>query len=136
MAEITRSFEIEVEMIDDDHRRLVAIINEITKAIDDQEYDKCARLVPDFVDLSKQHFSREEGLLAKHGYPGIDKHRKHHAGLNDKMDTMLKLAELVVESQLARDTLRKEMFFFLMDDVINEDMGFKSFLVDAAAKKE
>jgi hemerythrin len=133
MVEITRSYEIEVDMIDSDHRRLVDIINEITQAIDEKREAECARLVPDFVTFSKQHFAREEALLAKNGYPGVEKHRKHHASLNDKMDTMLALAGRVVESAAARDELRKELIFFLMDDVINEDMNFKSFLVDAAS---
>ncbi len=135
MVEITRSYEIEVEMIDSDHRRLVDIINEITQAIDDKREEECARLVPDFVSFSKQHFAREEALLTKNGYPGVEKHRKHHASLDGKMDTMLALAERVVESAAAREELRKELIFFLMDDVINEDMNFKSFLVEAESRE-
>jgi hemerythrin len=135
MVEITRSYEIEVETIDSDHRRLVSLINEITQAIDDKREGECARLVPDFVTLSKQHFAREEALLAKNGYPGVENHRKHHAALDGKMNTMLALAERVVESTAARDALRKELIFFLMDDVINEDMDFKSFLMDAASRE-
>jgi hemerythrin len=131
MVELTRSFELEVEMIDSDHRRLVEIINEITQAIDDGRPAECERLVPEFVEFSKQHFAREEALLAKNGYPQIGNHRKHHASLDEKMQTMLTLAARVVESPAARDALRKELIFFLMDDVINEDMGFKSFLNDA-----
>ena len=134
MVETTRSFEIEVEMIDNDHRRLVEIINEITQAIDDDRPEECARLVPDFVTFSKQHFAREEALLEKNGYPQVDKHRKHHASLDDKMKTMEALALNVVDSPAARDALRKELVFFMMDDVINEDMDFKSFLVQATSK--
>lgn len=136
MVEITRSFEIEVDMIDSDHRRLVDIINDIVQAIDGGKPEKCHELVPGFVELSKQHFRREESLLAKHGYPDTDKHRKHHAGLNDKMDTMLALAEKAVESPPAADALRKELIFFLMDDVINEDMDFKSYLVNATSNEK
>lgn len=136
MVEITRSFEIEVEMIDSDHRRLVDIVNEITQAIDDNRPEECARLVPDFVEFSKQHFAREEKLLTKYDYPQAEKHHQHHAGLDDKMSTMLNLAGRVVESPQARDALRKELFFFLMDDIINEDMDFKSFLVDATTKED
>ncbi len=135
MVEITPSYEIEVETIDTDHRRLVNIINEITQAIDDKREEECARLVPDFVTFSKQHFAREEALLVQNGYPGVEKHREHHASLEGKMNTMLALAERVVESAAARDELRKELIFFLMDDVINEDMDFKSFLVDAASRE-
>ena len=134
MVEITRSFEIEVELIDNDHRRLVEIINEITQAIDDDQPEECARLVPDFVAFTKRHFAREEALLEKNGYPQVDKHRRHHASLDDKMKTMEALALNVVDSPAARDTLRKELVFVLMDDVINEDMDFKNFLVNATSK--
>lgn len=134
MVEITRSFEIEVDTIDTDHRSLLGIINEIVRAIDAGAPGKCTELVPKFVNLAKQHFRREEALLEEHDYPEIDKHRKHHAGLDDKMQTMLELAERVVESPPACEDLRKEMIYFLMDDVINEDMDFKSFLVDATTE--
>ena len=136
MVKITPSFEIEVETIDNDHRRLVDFTNQITAAIDDQQYAECARLVPDFIALSKRHFAREEALLDKFDYPGIDQHRQHHTGLDDKMETMLTLAGRVEDNRLARETLRREVFFFLMDDVINEDMDFKKFLVDARSKEK
>jgi hemerythrin len=136
MVEITRSFEIEVDIIDSDHRRLVDIINEIIHAIDGGQPEKCLDLVPGFVDLAKQHFKREEALLAKYDYPDTEKHHIHHASLNDKMETMLVLAEKAATSPAAGVTLRKEMIFFLMDDVINEDMDFKSFLVKATGQAE
>lgn len=136
MVEITRSFEIEVDIIDSDHRRMVDIINEIVQAIDNGQPEKCPDLVPAFVDLAKQHFRREESLLAKYKHPDTEKHHDHHASLNDKMDTMLALAQKVVDSPPAGEALRKELIFFLMDDVINEDMDFKSFMVDATGKSE
>jgi len=42
----------------------VLMVNEITQAIGDKPEEECARLVPDFVTLSKQHFAWEEALLA------------------------------------------------------------------------
>ncbi len=135
MVEITKSFEIEVDVIDSDHRRLVDIVNEIVQAIDAANYEVCTNLVPEFVKLSKQHFKREESLLAKYDYPQTEKHHKHHIGLNDKMDTMLALTGRLAESPPAREALRKELIYFIMDDVINEDMDFKSFLVNATSKE-
>ena len=136
MVEITRSFEIDVEMIDSDHRRLVDIVNEIVQALDDGKPEKCPTLVPEFVGLAKRHFNREEALLAKYKYPEAEKHSQHHAGLNDKMETMLALAKNAVESPPARDALRKELIFFIMDDVINEDLDYKSFIVAATSKED
>jgi len=133
MVNISPSFKIESEAIDADHRHLVEIINEITQAIDAGRPEACARLVPDFVEFSKQHFSREEALLAGYAYPLLEKHRRHHRGLNDKLQTMLNLAAKVVDHPPARESLRKELVFFLLDDVINEDLNFKAFLSKAHA---
>jgi len=134
MVEITKSFEIDVDIIDADHRRMVDMINEICQAIDGGKAERCQAQVPEFVKLAKQHFKREEALLAKHDYPETDKHRQYHASLDEKMDTMLALAGKVVDSPPAQEALRKELIFFMMDDVINEDMDFKAFLVNATTE--
>jgi hypothetical protein len=42
----------------------------------------------------------------------------------------LNLAARVVDHPPARDSLRKELVFFLLDDVINEDLNFKKFLAE------
>lgn len=138
MVQISSSFQIESEAIDADHRHLVEIINEITQAIDDGRPEECARLVPDFVNFTKQHFAREESLLAGYAYPLLEKHRRHHHSLDDKLQTMLDLAARVAEHPPARESLRKELVFFMLDDVINEDLNFKKFLseVDADGKKK
>ena len=131
MVEITQSFKIEIEAIDSDHRRLVEIINEITSAIDEGRAEECIHLVPNFIEFSQRHFEREEALLNKHAYPLAEEHREHHAGLNEKMRNIRALAERAVDSKPAREALRKELVFILMDDVINEDLAFKSFLIKA-----
>ena len=51
------------------------------------------------------------------------------------METMLALATKVADSPPAAEALRKELIFFMMDDIINEDMDFKSFMVNATAGK-
>jgi hypothetical protein len=44
------------------------------------------------------------------------------------MDHMIVFAKMVGENQMARDSLRKELVFFLMDDIITTDMDFKNFV--------
>ena len=114
MVEITQSFKIEVEAIDADHRRLVEIINEITLAIDEGRAEECIKLVPNFIEFSQRHFEREEALLNKHAYPLAEEHRKHHDGLNEKMRNIRALAEQAADSKPAREALRKELVFILI----------------------
>jgi len=134
MVELTPSFLLDYESLDREHQRLADIVNQIVKAIDDNEAEKCEGLVSDLVKSSKEHFSNEEALLAKVGYPDVKKHRDHHKSLNTKMDHMVEFAKMAGENQLARDRLRKELVFFLMDDVITTDMDFKNFIEEKAIK--
>ena len=132
MVELTPSFLLEYEALDQDHRRLADIVNQIVKAIDDDEAEKCDDLVIEFVKSAKSHFANEEALLVKIGYPNVRKHQDHHRSLNTKMDHMMEFAKMAGENQMARDSLRKELVFFLMDDVITTDMDFKNFIAEKA----
>ena len=135
MVELTPSFMLEYESLDKDHQHLADIINQIIKAIDDDEAKKCEGLVGDFVKSAKEHFANEEALLVNAGYPNVKKHQDHHKSLNTQMDHMIEFSNMAGENQLARDSLRKELVFFLMDDVITTDMDFKIF-VEEKAKAE
>jgi hemerythrin len=128
MVELTPSFLLEYEALDRDHQQMADIVNRIVKAIDDDEAEKCADLVTDFVQSTKSHFAKEEALLLKFGYPNVQRHRDHHKSLNTKMEHMMEFAKMAGENQMARESLRKELVFFLMDDVITSDMEFKSFI--------
>ncbi len=132
MVELTPSFLLEYDALDQDHRRLADIVNQVVKAIDDGEAEKCEKLVIDLVKSAKSHFADEEALLVKIGYPNVKKHQDHHANLNTKMDHMIEFAKMAGENQMARDSLRKELVFFLMDDVITTDMDFKTFVQEKA----
>jgi len=128
MVELSSSFEIDEKMIDQDHRRMVEMVNAIIKAIDEGNPKTCQKLVPDFVAFAKQHFSREEALLATVRYPDTEKHREHHRTLNEKMEHILEFARMAENNEMARESLKKELVFFLMDDVITSDLEFKEYL--------
>ncbi|MBL6927605.1 MAG: hemerythrin domain-containing protein [Rhodospirillales bacterium] len=128
MVDLSSSFETECEIIDRDHRRLVEMVNAIVAAIDGDHATECATRVPKFVKFAKQHFVREEAFLADIGYPETQKHHDHHRALDGKMATILGLAAKAADNQLAREALKKDLVFFLMDDVINADLDFKPFI--------
>ena len=136
MVELTESFLLESDILDKDHQQLADILNEIVRAIDDGSAGECKQLVPKFVQAAKAHFAKEEAFLVKIGYPNVKKHKEHHRGLNDKMDHMLEFGRMAEENELARESLRKELLFFLMDDVITTDLEFKQFLEQNTASQK
>ncbi len=132
MVELSSSFELEVEALDRDHRKMIDQVNRIVGELEAGNGEICKLLVPDFATFCKQHFAREEALLQSVDYPHVDKHRRHHLELHDKLDHMIEFAKAAADNPMARDSLKKELVFFTMDDVITTDLNFKEFLATKA----
>ena len=134
MVELSETFLLESETLDKDHQTLVEMVNEISDLLDSGETGNCKTKVLEFINFAKAHFVREEQLLNKAGYPHVAKHQKHHKDLDRKMEHMLEFAGLVNVNEIARESLKKELVFFVMDDVITTDLDFKSF-INSKSKK-
>jgi hemerythrin-like metal-binding protein len=128
MVKLPSSFELESEALDRDHQKMVNQVNAIIKKIDAGKTDDCQAQVAEFAALSKRHFAREEALLVSVNYPDVEKHRKHHLDLDVKLDHMLEFAKMAPENDMACKSLKKELVYFIMDDVITTDLEFKEFL--------
>ena len=128
MVQLSETFLMESQALDKDHQRLVEMVNDITQMLDGGDTENCKAQVIDFVEFVKSHFAREEQFLNKVGYPNVDKHQKHHKELYPKMNHMLEFADMVAVNAQARESLKKELVFFVMDDVITTDLDFKKFV--------
>jgi len=128
MVQLSETFMLESQTLDQDHQVLVEMVNEITEMLDSGETIDCKVKALEFIKFTKAHFAREEQLLNKVGYPYVAKHQKHHRELYAKMDHMLEFAGLVSVNEMARESLKTELVFFVMDDVITTDLDFKNFI--------
>ena len=75
-----------VEEIDLQHRYFMGLINRLSTELDhcdDESYRK--RLLNELVKYASFHFVSEENLMFKFGYPDLDRHRKLHLDLIDKL---------------------------------------------------
>lgn len=70
------------EEIDEDHRKLVGIFNELNRAVtvgESPEY--LAATLEELINCTVWHFSHEERLMLKHRYEGIEEHKDEHREL-------------------------------------------------------
>ncbi len=73
---------IEVDEIDEDHRKLVGIFNTLNQAVRDKESDEyLAAVLEELINCTVWHFSHEERLMLKYGYPDRDAHKAEHRDL-------------------------------------------------------
>lgn len=73
-----------VAEIDADHRILIALFNELNRAVaagESAEY--LAATLEELINCTVWHFRHEERLMLKHGFPGIEPHKAAHRELID-----------------------------------------------------
>lgn len=77
--EFTKKLETGNAIIDKEHRELIAAVNKLLEACSKGEgrssMDETIKFLNNYVD---EHFSHEEQLQQKSGYPGIKPHKAFH----------------------------------------------------------
>lgn len=119
--------EIGIEFIDEDHKRLLAIMQDVQNAIARKDYEECTNILTELLVEASGHFQREEAFLAEAKYPGLDEHKKYHLELLTQAENIKKICEKTETSHEAQDCFKK-MSRFLIDDILKGDIRFKSFL--------
>lgn len=122
-------YSVGVAAMDEDHKKLIGLILEMFKALRKMPAKKEAeRVLGELANYTKTHFDREEALMAKHGYPALEEHKKEHESMKAKV------AEF--RSAIEEDEIQtsKELLNYLQDWLINHinsvDKQYSQFLND------
>lgn len=79
LAEWSETYSVGVDDIDNQHRQLFALINELWRAVNDgskpPQLDRVFRRLEEY---TVRHFRDEEKLMAASGYPGCAEHKRTH----------------------------------------------------------
>lgn len=82
MSEIFRwqsSYSVQVDVLDAQHRHLIALLNDLREAVDSGQGASAAdQIFKQLVAYTKYHFGEEERLMAKHDFPGLAAHKLEH----------------------------------------------------------
>lgn len=80
-------YSVGVKVLDDDHKKLIELLNQFKVAYDYQtseEYERAS--LEALVNYTKFHFNREEDLMEKAGYPGLAEHKLQHQRMIREVD--------------------------------------------------
>ncbi len=74
------SLSVGVGLIDEQHKRLIQKLSDLSDAIDEgHEFNKIIKTLDFMIDYTDFHFSTEEKHMAEHDYPGLDDQKNQHA---------------------------------------------------------
>lgn len=126
------SFSVGSGSLDNDHKRLIGILNRIYDAWQGAAPSSAAlaALFDQLLDYTDSHFSREEGKLATAQFADLPRHHAEHERLRE---LVLAFRSRHLTGQRP-DTLTEEMAKFLkswlVDHILGEDMRYRDTLME------
>ncbi|MBI4969105.1 MAG: hemerythrin domain-containing protein [Rhodospirillales bacterium] len=121
------SFSVGIAAIDDDHRRMIGVLNEITASLVKKDYVLCEELFDRFITLAADHFLREERYLYAANYPKAAEHASHHGRLLVMAGQVRERCRNLIKADQMSECFN-DMVSFLVDDILGADIQFKSYL--------
>ncbi|MCI5191923.1 MAG: hemerythrin [Candidatus Electrothrix sp. AU1_5] len=102
------NFSVNVTMIDHDHKKLVAMINELTDAMKaGHGKDVLGKILDELIQYTATHFQREEKYFQQIKYPDAVAHKREHS------DFVKKVTEFKKEFDAGRVTVSVNILQFL-----------------------
>ncbi len=136
MIEWNEGLNIGIKVLDDDHKKLLSIINNLSESL--QRDDSKNTIQDIFIDLenyAQEHFTREEVYLDKHKCKMLESHQEQHRFFTS---TLKDLKEKLLHSNNQSNT--QEVIFFLVDwlftHIIEEDIPIFKILATLKEKEE
>jgi hemerythrin len=127
------SYSVGIKSIDDDHKKLIHLINNLQTAIDyktDAKFEK--QTLSEVIDYTKYHFNREEGLMEDNGYPDFIPHKATHGNMIDKVNELVKAYEEGEEGAI--ESLLMYLKSWLIKHINGTDQEYSEFLISKGVK--
>ena len=112
------SYSVKVKQMDDQHKKLVDIINHLHDAMKaGKGKDAVDKVLTDLIAYTKTHFASEESLMKLHAYPGYEEQKKAHNSL------VMQVVDIQKKFEAGNAPLSQDVMNFLKDWLIKHIQG-------------
>ena len=115
------SLSVGIDVIDGQHKRIVGYINELDEAHRENDREKVSKVLGGLLDYTLTHFTFEEDLMERSGYPLSDSHKKVHQSF------VAHINKFVEQHESGKDITRKlmsELQIWLTNHIKNDDNDY------------
>ncbi len=121
------SLSVDVDEIDEDHRRLIELFNLVNQAVEEAQSVEYVRiLIEELLSCTEWHFRHEERLMFQYSYEGLQAHREEHQELMSSIWAFLKRV-IEEEGKLSNEEL-EHLENWLVGHILGADMDLGSYL--------
>ena len=79
-------YSVNIVELDNQHKQLFKLANDLETAMREGRGNVVlGRIFDELVDYTARHFAREEELMAGHGYPDYEEHKRKHDAMVEKV---------------------------------------------------
>ena len=129
----TESLSVGIESIDEQHKQLVAIINDLNDAMKNNEADQMiAEIFKRMIGYTELHFAFEENLFDSYGYEGSPAHKAQHVALIETIRSL----QLKLDAGDVRVGIEVMAFLkrWLTDHILKTDKDYAEYLLEQGVK--
>jgi hemerythrin-like metal-binding protein len=127
LIQCNETLQVGVRKFDEEHTRLVEIINRFHAAVKAGEGGAVIQSnLEELSEFARMHFTNEEAILALHEYPELEEHRTIHNNLLDQLGRLDK--KTVSDSITSQYELLQFMLDWLMNHTRDVDRKYGPFL--------
>jgi len=129
LVEWSEDFNLNIKVIDQQHKKFIDIINVLYDAIIRKESEEVlAQSIADMRDYAFVHFKDEEKYLDRVGYEGAEQQKTEHRFFLENVE------KFYIDRQMYDPTLAIEVLSFLQDWFINHITQVDKLYVDSLVK--
>ena len=126
-------YSVGIDSIDQQHKRLVNLINQLQTAVGHSTGEEFEReALDELVDYTKTHFKYEEGLMEQNDYPDFEPHKAQHKKMIGEVEQVL--AEYETDHDAAMGHATAFLKSWLINHINGTDKEYSSFLIGKGVK--
>ena len=123
-------FNIGIDVIDDQHKRIVEYINELELLLLDKDHtrEQVEEVLNNIIDYTQSHFAFEESLLDQANYPYTSPHKSVHVAFISKIE---KYRQQFVAGMAIEKDLHKMLMKWLINHIQHDDADYVASVKDS-----
>lgn len=125
-------FSVGIDVIDQQHKRLIEYINELNNALRYNDKQKVQTVLLHLIDYTMSHFSFEESLMQAAGYAMLEPHKKVHESFIRRIDFF---KERFQNGEDVTRQLMTELQIWLINHIQHDDKDYKEIVTAMLDKK-
>jgi len=122
-----------VDRLDADHIMIFSLINHIDEVHQSgSDEGAISRILKLLIDRAVAHFAREEMMMRKNGYPGLEAHRAEHQKIVDELLPLYNAYQENPRPEISSEIIQV-LSSWLEHHILQSDMRYRPYMADEGA---